>query len=59
MLSMLRVLIDENLDNRILRGLLRLLPELDAVRVQDKEVDLLGAEDPAIAVLSYQLSVIS
>ena len=45
---MIRLLIDESLDNRILRGVMRLFPELDAVRVQDPEVGLLGAEDPAI-----------
>ena len=30
-----RFLTDEDFDNRILRGLIRRLPELDVVRVQD------------------------
>jgi predicted nuclease of predicted toxin-antitoxin system len=41
-----RLLADENLDNDILRGLFRRLPELDAVRVQD--VGLSGADDDAV-----------
>ena len=49
---MMRLLIDESLDNRILRGVLQLLPELDAVRVQDPEVGLLGAKDPEILTWS-------
>ena len=32
---MLRFAVDEDFDNRIVRGLLRLLPTLDIVRVQD------------------------
>jgi hypothetical protein len=32
---MLRFAVDEDFDNRIVRGLLRLLPTLDVVRVQD------------------------
>lgn len=32
---MIRFLTDENLDNRILRGLLRRLPQIDIARVQD------------------------
>jgi len=43
---MLRLLADENFDNRILRGLLRRNADLDIVRVQD--VGLLHADDPAI-----------
>jgi hypothetical protein len=43
---MLRLAVDEDFDNRILRGLLRLLPSLDIVRVQD--AGLLGKSDPAI-----------
>jgi hypothetical protein len=39
-------LTDEDFDNDVLRGLLRRLPELDIVRVQD--VDLSGASDPVI-----------
>lgn len=37
---------DENFDNDIIRGLLRRLPELDVVRVQD--VGLSGASDPVV-----------
>lgn len=43
---MLRILTDENFNNDILRGLLRQLPELDIVRVQD--VGLSGADDPDV-----------
>jgi hypothetical protein len=43
---MLRFLADENLNNRILRGLARRRPDLDLVRVQD--VGLLGEDDPTI-----------
>ena len=43
---MLRLAVDEDFDNRIVRGLLRLLPELDIVRVQD--AGLMGRSDPAI-----------
>ena len=43
---MLRLAFDENLDNRILTGLKRRIPAIDAVRVQD--VGLIGADDPAI-----------
>lgn len=43
---MLRFLTDENFNNDILRGLLRRLPELDIVRVQD--VGLSGADDPNV-----------
>ena len=43
---MLRLAIDENLDNRILTGLRRRISAIDAVRVQD--VGLIGADDPAI-----------
>jgi hypothetical protein len=37
---------DENFDGDILRGLLRLLPDLDIIRIQD--VGLAGSLDPAI-----------
>jgi hypothetical protein len=37
---------DENFNNRVLRGLLSLLPDLDVVRVQDTEVA--GASDPVM-----------
>ena len=43
---MLRLLADENLDGILVRGLLRLLPALDLVRVQD--VGLSNTEDPVI-----------
>jgi len=43
---MLRLAADENFNNDVVRGLLRLRPELDIVRVQD--VGLSGAGDPAI-----------
>lgn len=43
---MFRLLADENFDNDILRGVLRRLPGLDFVRVQD--VGLIGAQDPEI-----------
>jgi hypothetical protein len=43
---MLRFAVDEDFDNRIVRGLLRLLPTLDVVRVQD--VGLLGKRDPEV-----------
>jgi hypothetical protein len=42
----LRFLTDEDFDNDILRGVVRRLPELDAVRVQD--VGLIEEPDPAI-----------
>lgn len=43
---MLRFAADENFNNNIIRGLLRQMPELDIVRVQD--VGLSGADDPTI-----------
>ena len=43
---MLLLVSDENFNNDILRGLLRRIPELDIVRVQD--VGLRGADDPVI-----------
>ena len=45
-LGMLRFAVDEDFDNRIVRGLLRLLPTLDIVRAQD--AGLLGKLDPEI-----------
>ena len=42
----MRLLADENFDGRVVRGLLRRLPTLDLVRVQD--VGLSGADDPTI-----------
>lgn len=41
-----RLLTDENFNGAILRGLIRRLPELDIVRVQD--VGLMNADDPDI-----------
>ena len=43
---MLRFAVDEDFDNRIVRGLLRLLPALDIVRAQD--AGLIGKLDPAV-----------
>ena len=43
---MIRLLVDEDFDNDILRGVLRRAPSLDIVRVQD--VQLSGAEDPDV-----------
>ncbi|ALF55656.1 hypothetical protein ACX27_26905 [Nostoc piscinale CENA21] len=43
---MLKLLIDENFDNTIIRGLFRRNPTLDIVRVQD--VGLSGKDDPTI-----------
>ena len=43
---MLRLAADENLNNDIIRGLLRRQPNLDVIRVQD--TDLSGADDPAV-----------
>ena len=42
----MRLLTDENFNGAILRGLIRRLPELDIVRVQD--VGLRNADDPDI-----------
>lgn len=42
----MRLLADENFHRAITRGLLRLIPDLDLVRVQD--VGLAGADDPAV-----------
>jgi len=41
-----RLAVDENLDNDILRGLLRRRPDLNAVRAQD--AGLSGADDPPV-----------
>ena len=43
---MLRLAADENFDGRIVRGLLRLLPSLDLLRIQD--TPLAEAEDEAV-----------
>ena len=42
----MRLLTDENFNGSILRGLIRRLPTLDIVRIQD--VGLLHADDPEI-----------
>ncbi|NER19534.1 MAG: hypothetical protein F6J86_00135 [Symploca sp. SIO1B1] len=42
----MRLLADENFNGSILRGLIRRLPDLDVVRIQD--VGLIHAEDPTI-----------
>ncbi len=42
----MRLLTDENFNGAILRGLIRRLPKLDIVRVQD--VGLMNADDPDI-----------
>ena len=43
---MIRLLADEDFDNDILRALLRRIPEVDVIRVQD--AGLSGVHDPAI-----------
>ena len=43
---MLKLAIDEDLDNRILHGLLLRIPDLDVLRVQD--AGLAGSPDPVI-----------
>lgn len=43
---MLRFAADESLNARILRGLLRQIPDLDIMRIQD--TDLSGADDRAV-----------
>ena len=43
---MIKLASDENFDGDIVRGLLRRVPELDLVRVQD--ADLAGSPDPVI-----------
>ena len=42
----MKLAIDENLDNRIVRGLRRLHPELNAIRIQDTEI--YEADDPVV-----------
>lgn len=49
---MMRLLADENFNNDILRGLLRQLPTLDIVRVQD--TILYKAPDPAVLAWAAQ-----
>ena len=52
MTSSLCFLIDECFDNDILRGVLRRMPDLDIVRVQD--VGLSGAKDPEVLAWAAQ-----
>lgn len=51
---MILFLADENLNNDIVRGILRRNPELDIVRVQD--VGLSGVADPAILEWAAQVN---
>ena len=51
---MLRLLIDENVDHRILRGLKSRLPETDLVLV--RQVGLAGMKDPALLTWAAQNS---
>jgi predicted nuclease of predicted toxin-antitoxin system len=51
---MLKIAVDENFDNDILKELLRQRPELDVVRVQD--VGLISADDPPILEWAAQES---
>lgn len=44
---MIRFLADENFNGRILRGLLRRVPDLDVVRAQDVAA-ISGRDDPAV-----------
>jgi hypothetical protein len=43
----IRICVDENFNNKIVRGLLRRNPELDIVRIQDI-AGLSGADDPTV-----------
>lgn len=43
---MMRFAADENFNNDVLRGLRRLHPEIDVIRIQDSEV--YGADDPTV-----------
>ncbi|MFH1952993.1 MAG: DUF5615 family PIN-like protein [Pseudomonadota bacterium] len=43
---MLKLASDENLNNNIVRGLLRKRPDLDIVRIQD--AGFIGADDPTV-----------
>lgn len=43
---MIKLLADENLDNTIIRGLLRRNPDVDIVRVQD--IGLSREDDPVV-----------
>jgi len=43
---MLKLAADENLNNNIVRSILRKMPDADVVRIQD--AGLMGADDPAV-----------
>ena len=43
----MRLLLDENFNNNILRGLLQRRPELDVIRAQDKP-EIAGKDDPTL-----------
>jgi predicted nuclease of predicted toxin-antitoxin system len=49
---MTRFLADENLNNQIVRGILRRNPEIDLVRAQD--VGLSGVDDPSVLAWAAQ-----
>jgi hypothetical protein len=49
---MLRLLVDENFDNDIVRGVLRRSMHVDLLRVQD--IGLAGAEDPDVLAWAAQ-----
>ncbi len=49
---MLKLLADENFDNTVVRGLLRRLPNIDIIRVQDTE--FCGANDPTVLAWAAQ-----
>lgn len=49
---MIKFVADENFDNRIVRGLVRRMPELDIVRVQDLEIA--GADDNMVLAWAAQ-----
>lgn len=49
---MIKLVCDEDFDNRILHGIMRRYPDLNAVRIQD--VGLSGTSDPVILEWAYQ-----
>ena len=49
---MLRLAADENFNNDLVRGLLRRVPDLDIVRVQD--LGLTGVDDPTVLAWAAQ-----
>ena len=48
----MKFLVDENFDNRIVRGLLHRQPDLDIIRVQDLEIA--SANDPTVLAWADQ-----